>query len=112
MLGLYLKGSVWEHPRGGANFRDATGIAINCFVCQDRTVFQGHSSSRPKSGSREVMVNHGLFLFVPRDDGFASIRAIVDRMRYADSLAVQRPFPASDIDRRFVRLGVFELSLP
>src|SRR6185369_539752 len=56
--------------------------------------------------------DQAFLLLVPHDNRLAAINAVVDRVQDANSLAVQRAFPARHVHLRLLWCRVLEMPLP
>src|ERR1043166_4691717 len=95
MLGFDEIGPVAPQFKLGAHFGYAAGVALDYFMRQDFAILDRHRALGPEVRGGEVVIGDSLFRLVPPHDRFATVGAVVERVRYADGLPVQRALPTT-----------------
>ena len=109
ILGFDVDSAVGFEGGGGLDLGDAIRISDDLLPAGERRcVWGGHGAASHHPGGGEVVILELGRFGIDGDDGFAAVSALVDGVGDADSLTVENPFPAHDIESGFLWCGVCE----
>ena len=102
ILGFDMKLAARKNLGRRAHFGRAVCVAFHVLVRDEFPISWSKVASSYKAIRGEIVKGNHFTLLIPDQQGFAAIRAVIDRMKESDGLAIERAFPPFHIDGRLI----------